>query len=147
MTTGLRLAPETLGLVIMRATALGAENRRRVGCYLPADDDATDREVEWLCGTDADRFLILEDRADVLARTLAALDDDNVAELVALVWLGEGTFGREDWTIALMSARSLDTDAARALLMRNGGLDEVLQAGLQELGPPGPCAQALAVAA
>jgi hypothetical protein len=147
MTIDLRIAPETLGVVITRAMALGAENRRRAGAPLPADDDATDREVEWLCGTDADRFLILEDRTHVLDRTLAALHDDHIADLVALVWLGEGTFGREDWTIALMSARSLDADAARAHLMRTCGLDEVLQAGLQELRPPGPCAQALAAAA
>jgi len=147
MTTALRIAPETLGLVIARAMALGAENRRRAGGPVPADDDATDREVEWLCGTDADRFLILEDRADVLDHTLAGLHDDHLAELVALAWVGEGTFGREDWTIALMSARSLDADAARAHLMQTCGLDEALRTGLQQLRHPEPRGRPLAAAA
>lgn len=147
MTHGLRIAPDKLGLVLSRAMALGAETRCRAGGHLPADDDATDREVEWLCGTDDDRFLIFEDRADMLDRTLAALQDDHLAELVALAWLGAGTFGREDWTIALMSARSLDADAARAHLLRTAELDEALQAGLQELKQPERRGQSLVAAA
>ena len=63
---------------------------------------------------------------------IRALNVDEQANLVALTWIGRGTYETEQWREALKRAR--DSTAAEQYLLRTPLLAEHLEAGLEAAG-------------
>jgi hypothetical protein len=91
------------------------------------DPDPTDSD---------DELSVLEDEANesVEAEVTALLDDladDQIAEVLALAWVGRGTYDASEWEEALAEATDSDEDPAAQLLdmpMLAGYLDAGLAA-------------------
>jgi uncharacterized protein DUF3775 len=84
---------------------------------------------------------ILEDYADdpTAAELLEALTDlnaDQLHELVALVWLGRGSFSKDEWREAKQAAYDADPSAksSPAYLMGTPMLSDFIEEGLSEMG-------------
>lgn len=61
---------------------------------------------------------------------LADLADDQLAEILALAWIGNGTFEPEDWDDAIEAANDGDSDDAADQLMDMPMLAAYLESGL-----------------
>jgi hypothetical protein len=82
---------------------------------------------------------ILEDRSGnatirELAAYLEALNVDELANLVALVWIGRGTYGIEQWAEALEHAQREHSASPQRYLLQTPMLAEHLEAGLDAAG-------------
>ncbi|PIV73942.1 MAG: hypothetical protein COW55_10940 [Rhodobacteraceae bacterium CG17_big_fil_post_rev_8_21_14_2_50_65_11] len=62
------------------------------------------------------------------------LNEDEQAELVAVMWIGRGTFEAEDFSEALSTARTEATTPTVDYLMGTPHLSDHLEAGLESLG-------------
>ena len=85
--------------------------------------------------TDDGNADVLEDQSDdpVREELLAAirgLDEDERAELVALAWLGRGTYDLEEWDDAVATARSEHRKRAGEYLLSLPLLGDYLEDGL-----------------
>jgi len=69
---------------------------------------------------------------DELHEALANLNTDQLHELVALVWLGRGSFSKEEWADALKEAKEADPTAKSSpeYLMGTPLLSDYLEEGL-----------------
>jgi hypothetical protein len=82
---------------------------------------------------------ILEDtpgnptQAELLA-ILGDLDDEQVTELLALVWVGRGDYSRSEWGQALSAAQEAHDARAVRYLVETPMLGDLLEQGLAELG-------------
>jgi len=90
----------------------------------PADDD--EREV-------------LEDYADdptyaELVEAIEGLNEDELVELVALVWLGRGDYEAAEWGQALEAAREAHNQRTADYLVGTPNLSDELEEGLAKLG-------------
>jgi hypothetical protein len=94
----------------------------------PASDEADDRAIEVLADYAGDPSY------SQIEGMVAALDDDARAELLALMWLGRGDFGIEEWSGALAQARDYETSNVTAYLMSHPILADYLEEGLAEHG-------------
>jgi hypothetical protein len=82
---------------------------------------------------------ILENRSrDTTERELrgflAALNQDELANLVALSWLGRGTYDLDDWDRALATAKSERTNSTANYLLQTPDVADHLEAGLEAFG-------------
>ncbi len=82
---------------------------------------------------------ILEATADNPSRAelraaLADLNDDEITEVLALVWVGRGEFARSEWEEALAAARDAHDKRAVSYLLGTPQLGDLLEQGLAELG-------------
>jgi hypothetical protein len=82
---------------------------------------------------------ILEDYADdpTLLELRSAIDDlneDEVADLIALAWLGRGDFGKEDWLEATALARERHKRHSADYLIGIPTLGDFLEDGLDMVG-------------
>lgn len=82
---------------------------------------------------------ILEDFADdpTAQELREAIDDLNVDEqlaLVALVWIGRGTYEPDDWRTALADARRERVGPTSGYLMGMPLLADYIEAGLEAMG-------------
>ena len=82
-----------------------------------------------------DELSVLEDEANetVQAELLAALDDladDQVAEVLALAWVGRGTYDASEWEDALEEAADPDAESPVDQLLDMPMLAGYLDAGL-----------------
>ncbi|TAK99201.1 MAG: DUF3775 domain-containing protein [Rhodospirillaceae bacterium] len=71
---------------------------------------------------------------DELKEFIDTLDESEQAELVALAWIGQGTFTDEDWDEAVETALEEHPKAAAEYLLSLPLLVDDLEAGLEELG-------------
>ena len=90
----------------------------------PSDDD--DREV-------------LEDSSgdptyEELVDALDSLNEDELVEVMALVWLGRGDYEPEDWEDALAEARETRNERAVQYLVGTPNLADELEEGLSRVG-------------
>ncbi len=71
-----------------------------------------------------------------LASFLQELNRDELAELVALMWVGRGSFDPEEWDEAIQTAREEHTGSAGTTryLLSNPLLAEHLEEGLERMG-------------
>ncbi len=88
---------------------------------------------------DYDANSILEDIAEdatraELAEFIGGLNEDEKARLVALVWVGRGTYAPEDFEEAVTVAKSEDTSPAADYLLGIPLLPDFLEEGLARLG-------------
>ena len=89
--------------------------------------------------SDEDFTSVLENRAgDPAARELIgfirALNADEQANLVAIAWIGRGTYDAEDWEEALATARDEATTPTWKYLLGMPELSDYLEDGLEALG-------------
>jgi hypothetical protein len=78
---------------------------------------------------------VLEDQPDdatpqVLAEFIRDLDEDEQVELVALAWVGRGTFSIEDWEDAVAEARRAHNKRTAEYLFSLPMLGDYLEEGL-----------------
>jgi hypothetical protein len=82
---------------------------------------------------------ILEDLGDdslraELAEFIAGLNDDEQASLVALTWIGRGTYDAEQWNEAVTTARSERVNPTADYLLGIPLLGDYLAEGLEKMG-------------
>ncbi len=120
------IAPEKVGHVIVKAREYGA----KVGAW---NDTTSEGDAE------EDPAAILEDFAadptsEELAGFIGALNDDEQAALVALAWVGRGTYEAEEFAEAMETARSERANATANYLLGMPLLADYLEEGLEKLG-------------
>ena len=114
---------ESICRLIIRARELEAQ--------VPAienDDEADPTDSD-------DEFAVLEDEADetIEEEMFGLLDDlgeDQVEEILALAWVGRGTYDASEWTEALEAAREPDQEEPIDQLLEMPNLAGLLDAGL-----------------
>lgn len=82
---------------------------------------------------------ILEDYADdptymELVSVLKNLNDDEIVEVLALVWMGRDDYTVDDWPEILEQARDAHDEQAVAYLVGTPMLSDYLEEGLSQLG-------------
>ncbi|HUO93801.1 MAG TPA: DUF3775 domain-containing protein [Rhizomicrobium sp.] len=85
--------------------------------------------------TDDGQADILEDKPDdatpaVLADYIRELDEDEQVELVALAWVGRGTYGADEWDDAVAEARRAHNKRTAEYLFSLPMLGDYLEEGL-----------------
>ncbi|MDX2307296.1 MAG: DUF3775 domain-containing protein [Hyphomicrobium sp.] len=122
----LGIAPEKIAHVIVKSRELGA----KVGAWngTPEEGDA-----------DEDPAAILEDFAgdqtrDELAGFIDALNDDEQAALVAVAWVGRGTYEPEELADAFETAANEHNGNTGTYLLGMSLLPDYLEEGLEKLG-------------
>ncbi len=120
------IAPEKVAHVIIKAREYDA----KVGAW-------NDNTEEGDAGEDPNSILegFANDptRAEV-AGFIEALNDDEQANLVAIAWIGRGTFEKEEIAEAVETARSERVNATAAYLLGLPLLADYLEEGLEKLG-------------
>jgi len=122
----LEIAPEKVAHVIIKAREFDA----KVGAWdaSPEDGDA-----------DENPSAILEDlsndpTAAEIAGFVDALNDDEQAHLVALAWIGRGTYEAEEFDEAVETARDEQINSTASYLLGLPLLADYLEEGLEKLG-------------
>ena len=78
---------------------------------------------------------------DELTATLASLNDDQLTELLALLWVGRGDYDRESWHEAVDQARDAKNKRIVRYLVGTPMLGDLIAEGLAELGIEVPLPQ------
>jgi len=98
------------------------------------EDDESENHV----GEAVDEELVDEHQYDLAYQELrGALDNlnrDSLASLVALVWIGRGTYDTEEFEDALAEAADLDPDRMADYLIGTPLLAEYIEEGMARLG-------------
>jgi hypothetical protein len=123
----LQISTEKVARIIVRAREFDAK-------VAPWDDSGQDErqdEVE----------SILEDTPDdpiasELRSYIDDLNEDEQLSLVALMWIGRGTYEAEDFSEAITTARSERVNETSAYLLGVPLLADYLEEGLEKLGYP-----------
>jgi hypothetical protein len=120
---GLEISTDKIGFVITKAREMAA----KVAAW---DDGAT---------SDHDAESILEDFSDdatqaELKEFIRDLNEDEQASLVALAWIGRGSFAPEELEEALTTARAERTNRTEDYLLGMPLLPDYLEEGLDRLG-------------
>jgi Protein of unknown function (DUF3775) len=120
------IAPEKVAHVIIKAREYDA----KVGAWndTPEEGDAEE-----------DPNAILEDFANdptraELASFIGGMNYDEQANLVALAWVGRGTFEKEEFAEAVETARAERVNATAAYLLGMPLLADYLEDGLEKMG-------------
>jgi hypothetical protein len=82
---------------------------------------------------------VLEDHGDdptyeELKSLISSLNEDEIANLLALAWIGRGDFAKEDWESAVAEARQTEDDKAADYLIATPLISDYLEEGLSQLG-------------
>ena len=120
---GLEISPAKVGFVIIKA--------REIAAKVAAWDDGAP--------SDHDAESILEDFSDdatqaELKEFIRDLNEDEQISLVALAWIGRGSFGPEELEEALTTARSERTNRTADYLLGMPLLSDYLEEALDRLG-------------
>ena len=120
---GLEISSDKIGFVILKAREMAA----KVAAW---DDGAT---------SDHDAESILEDFSDdatqaELKEFIRDLNEDEQASLVALAWIGRGSFAPEELDEAVATARAERTNRTEDYLLGMPLLPDYLEEGLDRLG-------------
>lgn len=115
--------PETVCFIIVKAHEFHAKE----GVVLP-EDASTDWGAQ-----------ILADHADDLTfaevkSTIEDLEPDQLAQLVALMWIGRGDFDASEWDAAVEEARANQTAHTAEYLMGTPLVADYLEEGLAQMG-------------
>jgi hypothetical protein len=120
---GLEISPTKVGFVIVKAREIAA----KVGAW---DDSATsDHDAESILESFAD-----DATEDELMSFIRDLNEDERASLVALAWIGRGSFGPDELEEALATARSERTNRTDEYLLGMPLLPDYLEEALDRLG-------------
>jgi hypothetical protein len=121
----LDISAEKVAWVIVRAR----EFESKVASFDEGDQETSDEQL----GS------ILENRANdptmrELVSFIRGLNEDEQANLVAIAWIGRGTYGPEDWDEALATARAEANTPTSRYLLGMPLLADYLEDGLDALG-------------
>ena len=130
----LTIGADTVRLFILKANAISAAIN---------DDyaDGTEHEVEF--DGDQDDYHhhdgLAEEKvedltAEELRELIEDLNQDEAAELIALVWIGRGDYDASEWEDALTEARARGNDRTAAYLLGMPMLGDWLEEGLEAIG-------------
>jgi hypothetical protein len=120
---GLEISPDKVGFVIVKAREMAA----KVAAW---DDGATsDHDAESILESFSD-----DATADELRGFIRDLNEDEQASLVALAWIGRGSFGPEELDEALSTARAERTHRTEDYLIGMPLLPDYLEEALDRLG-------------
>lgn len=122
----LEIAPEKVAHVIIKAREYAA----KVGAW---NDNPEEGDAEEDPGSILEDFTNDPTRAE-LTGFIAMLNEDEQAHLVALTWIGRGTFEAEELDEAVETARSERTGATTRYLLGIPLLADYLEEGLEKLG-------------
>lgn len=122
----LNISPEKVCYIIIKAREFDVK-------VAPAGLDTGDNP------TDDKNIEILEDYADdptfqELVSAIELLNEDEVIELLALMWLGREDYTAEDWPEMLEEARAAHDEKIVAYLVGTPLLGDYLEEGLSLLG-------------
>lgn len=121
--TGLEISPTKVGFVIVKAREIAA----KVAAW---DDGATsDHDAESILESFSD-----DATQDELMGFIRDLNEDEQASLVALAWIGRGSFGPEELEEALATARAERTNRTDEYLLGMPLLPDYLEDALDRLG-------------
>ena len=123
----LAIAPEKVAFIILKAREFGA----KVAAFDGGDTETADEQE----GADG----VLENRANdpdlqEFAAFIHGLDVDEKVNLVALAWVGRGTFDLNDWDEAVATASDEAANSTTAYLVGMPLLAEYLEGGLSAFG-------------
>jgi hypothetical protein len=120
---GLEISPAKVGFVIVKAREIAA----KVAAW---DDGATsDHDAESILESFSDDATL-----DELRGFIRDLNEDEQASLVALAWIGRGTFEKEELDEAVETARAERINATANYLLGIPLLADYLEEGLEKLG-------------
>jgi len=130
----MNIALETVCYVINRARELTAdlsalgddEPGKHAADDIMRDDLPEDEEI-------APAYLESAEHDD-LKEYIDNLNDDEQIELVAIAWIGRGTYTSDDWDEAVETATDEHTSHTAAYLLGQPLLADELEEGLSELG-------------
>jgi hypothetical protein len=122
----LNISPEKLCYIIVKAREFDAKVE-------PMDLDPGSNPSD-----DGNRA-VLEDYGDdptlaELRDAINSLNEDEVIEVIAMVWLGRGDFNREEWADALELARERHNRRSAQYLVGIPNLGDCLEEGAAQLG-------------
>lgn len=125
------IAVETVCYVINRAREVMAD-------FDPIDDEpghhAGDDLIRDDLPEDDDAVTVDNAEYEELKEYIDGLNDDEQAELVALAWVGRGTYTAEDWDEAVEVAHEEHPKRVARYLLSQPLLADELEEGLNELG-------------
>jgi hypothetical protein len=122
----LSISPEKLCYIIIKAREFDAKVE-------PMDLDPGSNPSD-----DGNRA-VLEDYGDdptlaELRDAISSLNEDEVVEVIAMVWLGRGDFNREEWADALELAHERHNRRSAQYLVGIPNLGDCLEEGAAQLG-------------
>jgi hypothetical protein len=122
----LDISPEKVAWVIVRSREFGAK-------VAPFDGGADADDADEQSGT------ILENRSDdytrqELAAFIRALNEDEKLNLVAMSWIGRGTYEKSEWDRALATARREKINSTVDYLLGSPMLADHLETALDAFG-------------
>ncbi len=123
----LEIAPEKVAHVIIKAREYDA----KVGTMNPDDGSGSDGEP-----LDVLEMLPSDLTRPELVGFINALNVDEQAHLVALAWVGRGTFEPEEFDEAVATARQERTTPTASYLLGIPLLADYLEDGLEKMGFP-----------
>jgi hypothetical protein len=120
---GLEISPAKVGFVIVKSREIAA----KVAAW---DEGATsDHDAESILESFSD-----DATEDELLSFIRDLNEDEQASLVALAWIGRGSFGPEELDEALATARAERTNRTDEYLLGMPLLPDYLEEALDRLG-------------
>lgn len=119
----LEISPAKVGFVIVKA--------REIAAKVAAWDDGTtsDHDAESILESFSD-----DATADELRGFIRDLNEDEQANLVALAWVGRGSFGPDELDEAIATARAERTNRTEEYLLGMPLLPDYLEEALDRLG-------------
>jgi len=119
----LQIAPEKVGWLILKARAYDA----KVAPAIEPGDEEEDDEEQFVENSADD-----PDVAEIIG-FIRALNEDEESDLVALAWVGRGTFDVADWEEARRTAREERTTRTEQYLLGMPMLADYLAEGLEAM--------------
>jgi len=119
----LQIAPEKVGWLILKARAYDA----KVAPAIEPGDEEEDDEEQFVENSAND-----PDVAEIIG-FIRALNEDEESDLVALAWVGRGTFDAADWEEARRTAREERTTRTEQYLLGMPMLADYLAEGLEAM--------------
>lgn len=124
MAVTLEIEPGTVCFIIVKAREFFAKEE-------PTEDS------EASSAADEGFRSVLEDLpddpvVDEIRATIDALNEDEIAELIALAWLGRGTYSKDEWLEAVAEARRVMTERTVEYLLGLPLLADYLEEGLAQ---------------
>jgi hypothetical protein len=123
----LEIAPEKVAHIIIKAREYDA----RVAPVIPDDGSGSDGEPD-----DVLEDLPSDTSRPELVQFIDALNEDEQAHLVALTWVGRGTFEPDEFNEAVETARQEKVNSTAEYLLGVPLLADYLEDGLERLGFP-----------
>lgn len=123
----LEIAPEKVAHIIIKAREYDA----KVEPVIPGEGSGSDGEPD-----DVLESLPNDTTRPELVSFINALNDDEKAHLVALMWVGRGTFEAGEFDEAVETARQENINSTSSYLIGTPLLADYLEEGLDKLGFP-----------